>query len=51
VALDRASITTDHPRLYLNRLSDLLFIVSRCLNKMADVADVTWTPAIKSPTG
>lgn len=46
VALDRASITTDHPRLYLNRLSDLLFILSRCLNHMAGVADVTWQPAI-----
>ena len=48
VALDQASITTDNPRLYLNRLSDLLFILSRCLNKNAGVPDVTWTPAIKS---
>ncbi len=51
VALDRASITTDNPRLYLNRLSDLLFILSRCLNKMAGVPDITWTPAIKSSNG
>ncbi len=47
VALDAASITTDNPRLYLNRLSDLLFILSRCLNQMAGVADVCWQPAIK----
>jgi cob(I)alamin adenosyltransferase len=47
VALDRASITTDNPRLYLNRLSDLLFVVSRCLNHMAGVPDVTWQPAIR----
>lgn len=47
VALDHASITTDNPRLYLNRLSDLLFILSRCLNRMAGVPDVTWQPAVK----
>ena len=47
VALDRASIVGDNPRLYLNRLSDLLFILSRCLNQMAGVADVSWQPAIR----
>jgi len=49
VALHQASIVGDPPRLYLNRLSDLLFILSRCLNQMAGVADVTWQPAIRGP--
>lgn len=47
VALDAAGIVSDNPRLYLNRLSDLLFILSRCLNRMAGVPDVSWKPAIR----
>ncbi|MFO1319723.1 MAG: cob(I)yrinic acid a,c-diamide adenosyltransferase [Burkholderiales bacterium] len=30
------------PRLYLNRLSDLLFVLSRALNRAAGVPDVLW---------
>jgi len=30
---------------YLNRLSDLLFVLARSLNKAADVSDVLWQPA------
>ena len=29
-------------RQYMNRLSDLLFIVARCLNQEAKLADVLW---------
>jgi cob(I)alamin adenosyltransferase len=47
VALDAADIISDTPRLYLNRLSDLLFILSRCLNRMAGAPDVTWEPATR----
>lgn len=32
------------PRQYLNRLSDLLFILARYLNQQAAVADVLWKP-------
>lgn len=51
VALDQASITTDNPRLYLNRLSDLLFILSRCLNTAAGVQDICWTPGTRPESG
>lgn len=50
VALDRASIVGEAPRLYLNRLSDLLFILSRCINQMAGVPDVSWQPATRKET-
>ncbi|TGV05554.1 ATP:cob(I)alamin adenosyltransferase, partial [Alcaligenaceae bacterium 429] len=33
---------------YLNRLSDLCFILARCLNKHADRPDVLWQPQAKS---
>jgi cob(I)alamin adenosyltransferase len=32
------------PRLYLNRLSDLLFILSRVINREAGAAEVLWSP-------
>jgi cob(I)alamin adenosyltransferase len=32
---------------YLNRLSDLLFVMARALNRAAGVADVSWKPAPK----
>ncbi|MFZ4499650.1 MAG: cob(I)yrinic acid a,c-diamide adenosyltransferase [Burkholderiales bacterium] len=47
VALDHAGIVGERPRLYLNRLSDLLFILSRCINQMAGVPDVCWQPATR----
>lgn len=33
------------PRLYLNRLSDLLFVLARALNRAAGVPDVCWRGA------
>lgn len=35
------------PRQYLNRLSDVLFILARYLNQQAQVADVLWQPRRK----
>jgi cob(I)alamin adenosyltransferase len=32
---------------YLNRLSDLLFVLSRAVNQQAGVADVPWTRPAK----
>ena len=32
----------EHARIYLNRLSDLLFVLARALNRAAGCADVLW---------
>jgi cob(I)alamin adenosyltransferase len=42
VALGRAEKVTDTARQYLNRLSDLLFVAGRSLNRHAGGADVQW---------
>ena len=42
VALDKAETLKASPRLYLNRLSDLLFVLSRVLNRMNGGDDVYW---------
>jgi cob(I)alamin adenosyltransferase len=34
---------------YLNRLSDLLFVMARALNRAAGHGDVLWRPAVKPP--
>jgi len=42
VALGAAEPLKDSPRQYLNRLSDLLFVLSRVLNRMNGGDDVYW---------
>ena len=42
VALDQAETLNGAPRQYLNRLSDLLFVLSRVLNRMNGGDDVYW---------
>ena len=43
VALGEAEVLKDAPRQYLNRLSDLLFVLARVLNRMNDGGDdVYW---------
>ena len=42
VALGSAEALNDAPRQYLNRLSDLLFVLSRTLNRMNNGDDVYW---------
>lgn len=42
VALGAAEDVKESPRLYLNRLSDLLFVLSRVLNRMNGGDDVYW---------
>ena len=42
VALGRAETLRDTPRQYLNRLSDLMFVLARVLNRMNGGDDVYW---------
>jgi cob(I)alamin adenosyltransferase len=42
VALGRAERVGEHARQYLNRLSDLLFVAGRSLNRHAGRSDVQW---------
>ncbi|MGY8525936.1 cob(I)yrinic acid a,c-diamide adenosyltransferase [Paracidovorax citrulli] len=42
VALGAAEPVNDAPRQYLNRLSDLLFVLARVLNREAGAGDVLW---------
>lgn len=42
VSLGKADKINDHPRQYMNRLSDLLFVLSRVLNRFAGGNDVLW---------
>lgn len=44
VALARGESVPDAARMYLNRLSDLLFVVARTLNAAAGRGDVLWRP-------
>ena len=42
VALGESETLTESPRQYLNRLSDLMFVLSRVLNRMDGGDDVYW---------
>lgn len=42
VALSHIEKINDNPRRYTNRLSDLLFVLSRVLNRHAGTGDVMW---------
>ncbi len=42
VALARTETVSDPARIYLNRLSDLLFVLGRYLNRASGEADVLW---------
>ncbi|MBC7802530.1 MAG: ATP:cob(I)alamin adenosyltransferase, partial [Candidatus Parcubacteria bacterium] len=42
VALGRAEPVGERPRQYLNRLSDLLFVLGRELNRAGKRGDVLW---------
>ena len=49
VALGRAEPVSESARQYLNRLSDLLFVAARALNRHAGRADVQWRHDRKKP--
>ena len=42
VSLGKAETLNEHPRQYVNRLSDLMFVLSRVLNRYAGGTDVLW---------
>ena len=42
VSLGKVEKINDNPRQYMNRLSDLLFVLSRVLNRFAGGSDVQW---------
>jgi cob(I)alamin adenosyltransferase len=42
VTLAQTAALSEHPRHYINRLSDLLFILARFLNRAAGKEDVRW---------
>jgi cob(I)alamin adenosyltransferase len=42
VALGKSETVADLPRQYLNRLSDLMFVLARVLNRAAGGSDVLW---------
>jgi len=42
VSLGRIEKINDHPRQYVNRLSDLMFVLARVLNRFAGGSDVLW---------
>jgi cob(I)alamin adenosyltransferase len=44
VALAAVEAVQDAPRQYLNRLSDLLFVLARVLNRAGGGSDVLWQP-------
>ena len=44
VALSQKEDVTKESFVYLNRLSDLLFIISRVINKRNNVDDIIWKP-------
>ena len=48
VALAREEAVSDGARRYLNRLSDLLFVLGRTLNRSAGAADVLWVQGGRS---
>ncbi len=49
VALGRKESVSAHARQYLNRLSDLLFVAGRALNRRAGGEDVQWRHERKKP--
>ncbi len=52
VALGAAEALRDAPRQYLNRLSDLLFVMARVLNRMDGGDDVYWrSPKLRQQGG
>ena len=44
IALDQQATISNRVVVYLNRLSDLLFVVARTLNAQSNIEDIPWTP-------
>jgi cob(I)alamin adenosyltransferase len=50
VALGNAESLNETPKQYLNRLSDLMFVLARVLNRLHGGDDVYWKSQRMSPT-
>jgi cob(I)alamin adenosyltransferase len=46
VPLNKQADVSDHVFVYLNRLSDYLFVASRYVNHLAEIPETSWTPHI-----
>ncbi len=46
VPLNKQADVSDHLLIYLNRLSDYLFVVSRYVNHLAQVPETLWSPHV-----
>jgi len=44
ISLDESGIVNEECKKYLNRLSDLLFVLARIVNKKNGIEDVIWKP-------
>ena len=51
VSLGNSEPINDNPRQYMNRLSDLMFVLSRVLNRYAGGSDVLWEKDRKRDAG
>ena len=51
VTLGKTEALHEHPRQYVNRLSDLMFVLARVLNRFAGGSDVLWQHERKSKKG
>ena len=51
VALGNEESLNETPRQYLNRLSDLMFVLARVLNRLHGGDDVYWKSQRMAPTG
>jgi len=51
VSLGNTEKINDNPRQYMNRLSDLMFVLSRVLNRFAGGSDVLWEKDRKREVG
>jgi cob(I)alamin adenosyltransferase len=49
VTLSESEEISPYPRHYLNRLSDLLFVLCRVLNRRAGQPDVHWQKSLSLP--
>ncbi|NKB25853.1 MAG: cob(I)yrinic acid a,c-diamide adenosyltransferase [Kiritimatiellae bacterium] len=50
VSLSKSDSVSPHTIQYINRLSDVLFVVARSLNKSAGLPDTLWQPADVDPS-
>ena len=45
IALSKNNTVSKNASIYLNRLSDLLFVLARSVNKRKNMSDIIWKPS------